>query len=78
MRQRSTTRKLAYSTHAVHAVRLDHTNLPALGALQLHEFSVARLDALLEALEPSADAPDGATPGTRAAFNFVSADRSEP
>jgi integrase len=40
------------STHALYAYHLTRTVLPALGALQLRECTVARLDAFLEALEP--------------------------
>lgn len=45
-------RKREDSTHALYAYHLNRTVLPALGALQLHECTVARLDAFLEALEP--------------------------
>ena len=45
-------RKREDSTHALYAYHLSRTVLPALGALQLRECTVARLDALLEALEP--------------------------
>ena len=45
-------RKREDSTHALYAYHLDRTVLPALGALQLRECTVARLDAFLEALEP--------------------------
>lgn len=44
-------RKREDSTHALYAYHLDRTVLPALGALQLRECTVARLDAFLEALE---------------------------
>jgi len=50
-------RKREDSTHALYAYHLDRTILPALGALQLRECSVARLDAFLEALEPRYAAP---------------------
>ncbi|GAA4785542.1 site-specific integrase [Actinomycetospora chlora] len=45
-------RKREDSTHALYAYHLDRTILPALGALQLRECTVARLDAFLEVLEP--------------------------
>ncbi|GLZ49468.1 phage integrase [Actinomycetospora sp. NBRC 106375] len=45
-------RKREDSTHALYAYHLERTVLPALGALQLRECTVARLDAFLEALEP--------------------------
>ena len=44
-------RKREDSTHALYACHLDRTVLPALGALQLRECTVARLDAFLETLE---------------------------
>ncbi|MFC5142045.1 tyrosine-type recombinase/integrase [Actinomycetospora rhizophila] len=44
-------RKREDSTHALYAYHLNRTVLPALGALQLRECTVARLDAFLEALE---------------------------
>lgn len=40
------------STHALYAYHLKRTVLPALGALQLRECTVARVDGFLEALEP--------------------------
>ena len=44
-------RKREDSTHALYVFHLESTILPALGALRLHECTVARLDAFLEVLE---------------------------
>ena len=45
-------RKREDSTHGLYEYHLDSTILPALGALQLRECTVSRLDAFLDSLQP--------------------------